>query len=196
CELGGEAGRFEDLERELASSDVVITSTGAARPIITREMVQRAMGIRRNRPLIIVDIALPRDVDEGAKECYNCYLYDIDALQAIVDRHFAEREAEAARAMAIIEEEVATFERWLRSLSAQATIRDLYALADAIAVEQAREVSSKVDATVVEQALRTSLRRMLHRPVSFLKEHPDARHIEYVRRIFRLDEDHEDRHKG
>lgn len=196
CELGGEAGRFEDLARELASSDVVITSTGAARPIITREMVQRAMGIRRNRPLIIVDIALPRDVDEGAKECYNCYLYDIDALQAIVDRHFAEREAEAARAMAIIEEEVATFERWLRSLSAQATIRDLYALADAIAVEQAREVSSKVDATIVEQALRTSLRRMLHRPVSFLKEHPDARHIEYVRRIFRLDEDHEDRHKG
>jgi glutamyl-tRNA reductase len=196
CELGGVAGRFEDLVREIALSDIVISSTGASSPIITRDMVAQAMRLRRNRPLIIVDIALPRDVEEGARDCYNCYIYDIDALQAIVNRHFAEREAEAEKARAIVEEEVATFSRWLRSLSAQATIQELYALMDALAEEQTRAMAGTGDGVRVEQALRSAYRRLLHRPVSFLKEHPDARHIEYVRRVFKLDDDHTDRHKG
>jgi len=194
-DLGGEAGSFEDLAGELAASDIVITSTGASRPIITKDMVTAVMRMRKNRPLIIIDIALPRDVEPEAGHCYNCYLYDIDALKAIVDRHFKKREAEALSARAIVEEETAKFERWTRSLSAHATIRDLYALAETIASEQAGPQASH-DALQRHRDLVLALRRMLHRPVSYLKEHPDASHIEYVRRVFQLDEDFTDRHKG
>lgn len=196
-DLGGLARPFEDLAGELAVSDIVITSTGSAVPIITRDMVASAMRLRKNRPVIIIDIAVPRDVEEAAGACYNCYLYDIDALKSIVDRHFAHREAEAARAQDIIEEEADKFEKWLSSLSAQDTIRDLFALMDAHIADQLSSLPiPEEEKTVLDQNLRSSYKRLLHRPVSFLKEHPGIKHIDYVRRIFQLDEDYSDRHKG
>ncbi|HVN71186.1 MAG TPA: glutamyl-tRNA reductase, partial [Desulfomonilia bacterium] len=117
-ELGGIAIPFERLAEELAAGDIIISSTGSIHPIITRDMVLAAMKTRKNRPMIIIDIAVPRDVDEAAGKCYNCYLYDIDALKTIVDKHFAHRELEAARAVSIVDEETVKFEKWLESLSA------------------------------------------------------------------------------
>ncbi len=196
-ELGGIAMPFESLPDELAASDIVITSTGSTHPIITREMMVPVMKARKNRPIIIVDIAVPRDVEESVGKCYNCYLYDIDALKAIVDKHFTHRQAEAGRAMSIINEEAVKFARWLDSLSAQSTIKDLFALMETHIEDQIRGLPLSADEkTRVEQTLRSSYKRMLHRPVSFLKEHPGVKYIDYVRRIFLLDEDYSDRHKG
>jgi glutamyl-tRNA reductase len=196
-DLGGIARPFENLAEELVTSDIVITSTGSVQPIITRDMVASAMRYRKNKPIIIIDIAVPRDVEEAAGRCYNCYLYDIDALKAIVDRHFAHREAEAQKAAFIIEEESDKFEKWMSSLSAQNTIKDLFSLMDCQIADQLRGQSiSNEEKALLEQNLRSTYKRLFHRPVSFLKEHPGAKHIEYVRRIFQLDEDHSDRHKG
>ncbi len=196
-DLGGVARPFEDLQQELIEGDIVITSTGSARPIITRDMVARAMKARKNRPLIIIDIAVPRDVEEAAASCYNCYLYDIDALKTIVDKHFAMREGEAVRAHAIVEEEAGKFVRWMESLSAQSTIKDLFALMDAHISEQLSGMpGSPQEKALVEQGLRATYKRLLHRPVTFLKEHPGIRYIDYVRRVFQLDEEYTDRHKG
>jgi glutamyl-tRNA reductase len=196
-ELGGLARPFEELQQELAEGDIVITSTGSARPIITRDMVARAMKARKNRPLIIIDIAVPRDVEEAAASCYNCYLYDIDALKTIVDKHFAMREKEAVRACAIVEEEAGKFVRWMDSLSAQSTIKDLFALMDAHISEHISAMpGSPQEKALVEQGLRSAYKRLLHRPVTFLKEHPGIRYIDYVRRVFQLDEEYTDRHKG
>ncbi|HPI94193.1 MAG TPA: glutamyl-tRNA reductase [Deltaproteobacteria bacterium] len=196
-ELGGIAVPFENLAEELVTGDIVITSTGSVRPIITRDMVAAAMKLRKNRPIIIIDIAVPRDVEEAAGKCYNCYLYDIDALKAIVDRHFAHRESEAKKAVSIIEEESAKFGAWLESLSARVTIRDLFALMDAhIADQLSGQSFPEGEKELLEQHLRASYKRLLHRPISFLKGHPGARYIEYVRRVFLLDEDYTDRHKG
>ncbi len=196
-ELGGLARPFEELQQELAEGDIVITSTGSARPIITRDMVARAMKARKNRPLIIIDIAVPRDVEAAAASCYNCYLYDIDALKTIVDKHFTMREGEAVRARAIVEEEAEKFVRWMESLSAQATIKDLFALMDVHITEQIRGMpGSPQEKALVEQGLRSTYKRLLHRPVTFLKEHPGIRYIDYVRRVFQLDEEYTDRHKG
>lgn len=196
-DLGGIACPFENLADELVTSDIVISSTGSVRPIITRDMVATAMKRRKNRPIIIIDIAVPRDVEESAGKCYNCYLYDIDALKAIVDRHFAHREAEAKKAVSIVEEESVKFGKWLDSLSAQSTIRDLFALMDAHVAEQLRgQPIPEEEKAVLERHLRSLYKRLLHRPVSFLKEHPGVRYIEYVRRVFKLDEDYTDRHKG
>lgn len=196
-DLGGMAIPFERLKDELAANDIVITSTGSTQPIITRDMMAQVMKARRNRPVIIIDIAVPRDVEDSVGKCYNCYLYDIDALKAIVDRHFTNRREEASRAMAIIDEEVIKFGKWVDSLSAQSTIKDLFSLMEAHIQDLLRGLPLSGDEkTRVEQTLRNSYKRMLHRPVSFLKEHPDIRHIDSVRRIFQLDEDYSDRHKG
>ena len=196
-ELGGSALPFERLSDELASSDIVITSTGSMRPIITRDMVASAMKARKNRPIIIIDIAVPRDVEEAVGNCYNCYLYDIDGLKAIVDKHFAHRETEAKRALEIIDEEVDKFEKWLDSLSARSTIKDLFNLMDSHIADQLDGLSiPEGEKSVVKNTLRASYKRLLHRPVSFLKEHPQIKYIENVRRIFQLDEDFSDRHKG
>lgn len=196
-DLGGTARHYESLQEELAINDIVITSTGSSSPIITRDMVASAMKVRKNRPIIIIDIAVPRDVEEAAGKCYNCYLYDIDALQDIVDKHARLRKDEAQRAMEIIEEEVLKFERWMGSLSAQSTIKDLFALMEAHIEEQIHGLQgSQEEKALVEQNLRASYKRLLHRPVTFLKDHPGIRYIEYVRRVFQLDEDYTDRHKG
>jgi glutamyl-tRNA reductase len=196
-ELSGIAKPFESLEEELILSDIVISSTGSQHPIITRDMVLTAMKLRKNRPVIIIDIAVPRDVDPEAGKCYNCYLYDIDALKSIVDSHFTHREAETATALSIITTEVDKYEKWISSLTAQATIKDLFSLVDTYIEDQVRNTPlPEAEKVLVEQSLRSSFKRLLHRPVNFLKEHPGTTYIEYMRRIFQLDEDFSDRHKG
>ncbi len=130
-------------------------------------------------------------------KCYNCYLYDIDGLKAIVDKHFAHRETEAEKALGIIDQEVDKFEKWLDSLSAQSTIKDLFNLMESHIADQLDSLSiPETEKSIVENTLRASYKRLLHRPVSFLKEHPQIKYIENVRRIFQLDEDFSDRHKG
>lgn len=196
-ELGGTARPFETLAAELALSDIVISSTGSEQPIITRDMVITAMKLRKNKPVIIIDIAVPRDVDPAAGKCYNCYLYDIDALKSIVDRHFAHREAEAEHAFAIVEAEAVKYGKWLSSLDAQSTIKDLFSLVETYIADQMKGLAlPEADKALVEQNLRSSFKRLLHRPVSYLKEHPGITYVENMRRIFQLDEDYNDRHKG
>ncbi len=195
-ELGGTAKPFECLNDELAQSDIVISSTGSPQPIITRDMIESVMKRRRNSPLFIIDIAVPRDVAPDVGRCYNCYLYDIDSLTTIVDRNFSHREEQARKALDIIDYEVDRFEQWIGALDAQSTIRDLFTMLEGYLEEQLEELTlDEQERAVVEKVLRTSLKRFIHRPVSFLKAHPGIDHIENTRRIFQLDEDYQDRHK-
>ena len=196
-ELGGTPRPFESLKDELVRCDIVIASTGSPVPIITKPLMDEVMKARRGSPLILIDIAVPRDVDPAVAKCYNCYLYDIDALKAIVDRHLTNREEQAEKALGIIAQEVDSFERWVHSLNAQATIKDLFGMLDAYVEDEVRQSAlCGEEAARLEQNLRSALRRLIHRVVSFLKEHPSLANIEHTRRIFRLDGDYQDRHKG
>lgn len=196
-ELGGIPRPFEALREELVSCDIVVASTGSPEPIIVKSLMDEVMKARRNRPLIIIDIAVPRDVDPAVSKCYNCYLYDIDALKGIVDRHLADREGQAEKAHAIIAQEVDLFEKWVHSLNAQETIKDLFSLLDSYVEDEVKQGGLDGDeAARLEQGMRTSLRRLIHRVVSFLKEHPSLANIEHTRRIFQLDGNYQDRHKG
>ena len=195
-ELGGVPKPFEQLEDELISCDIVISSTGSATPLITKDMIEAVMKRRKNSPMIIIDIAVPRDVDPDAGKVYNCYLYDIDALKSIVDRHIKNRKESTEQALAIINHEITSFENWLGSLNANTTIKDLFSLMEEYIEEQLRDIPLDEEGKgVAENALRTTLKRLIHRPVSFLKAHPNVNHIEQTRRIFQLDEDYQDRHK-
>jgi glutamyl-tRNA reductase len=106
----------------LAASDIVITATGAAQPILTKAHIESAMRHRRNRPRFIIDIAMPRDVEAAAGEIEQVFLYNIDDLQATVRENLARRASEVARAEAIVNEEVEKFGGWFRSRGAIPTV--------------------------------------------------------------------------
>jgi glutamyl-tRNA reductase len=123
--MGGEALRWESLESVLGVPDVVVTSMGSTGPVLTREMLERAIEARSGRPVFVVDLGVPRNVDSRAADLYNLYLYDIDDLGEIVEQNRKAREAEVPRAEAIIAEHIAKFESWRAVLEAGSIVDDL-----------------------------------------------------------------------
>lgn len=103
-ELGGRAVHFEDWAAEFAAIDIVISSTAAPHYILDRAKLEPLMKLRRNRPLLLIDIAVPRDIDPAVNFLENVYLYNIDDLQAIADDYLRQRKEEVARCAAIIRE--------------------------------------------------------------------------------------------
>jgi glutamyl-tRNA reductase len=112
---GATAAPWEDMDAALSASDIVITATGAAAPILTKAHIESVMRPRRGRPLFIIDIAVPRDVEAAAGEIEQVFLYNIDDLQASVRENLAKRASEVERAEKIVEEELGKFAAWLRS---------------------------------------------------------------------------------
>jgi glutamyl-tRNA reductase len=119
---GASAAPWEELDAVLGASDIVITATGAASPILTKAHIEAVMRPRRNRPLFIIDIAMPRDVEAAAGEIEQVFLYNIDDLQATVRENLARRASEVARAETIVNEEVEKFGGWFRSRGAIPTV--------------------------------------------------------------------------
>ena len=113
--LEGRAIPWSSLGDALRTADIVVSATGAAEPVLTRRMVEETMRGRRGRPLFIIDIAVPRDVESAAGAVEQVFLYNIDDLRTIVQENVAHREGELARADAIVDEELARFSAWLRS---------------------------------------------------------------------------------
>lgn len=107
--IGGRVHPFTDLEGALIHSDIVIASTGARQPLLTRALVARAQKRRRGRPLFLIDIAVPRDVEAGCAEIADVFVADIDDLQRQADEHRDERRSSADRAEGMVEDEVARF---------------------------------------------------------------------------------------
>jgi glutamyl-tRNA reductase len=121
-EIGGTVVPWERLQHSLLDSDIVITSTGSPVPILSKAQVKAAVPASRTRPLFIIDIAVPRDVDPTAAEMEQVFLYNIDDLQAIVRENMQKRGAEITHAEQIVEEEVQRFALWVRSREAVPTI--------------------------------------------------------------------------
>jgi glutamyl-tRNA reductase len=119
---GASAAPWDELDAVLGASDIVITATGAAAPILTKAHIEAVMRPRRNRPLFIIDIAMPRDVEAAAGEIEQVFLYNIDDLQATVRENLARRASEVARAETIVNEEVEKFGSWFRSRGAIPTV--------------------------------------------------------------------------
>jgi glutamyl-tRNA reductase len=120
--IGGNAAPWDEMDGALAASDIVITATGAVSPMLTRARIEAVMRRRRDRPLFIVDIAMPRDVEAAAGEIEQVFVYNIDDLQATVRENLARRTSEVARAEAIVDEEVGRFDVWFRSRTAIPTV--------------------------------------------------------------------------
>ena len=173
--IGASTVAFERLEEALHAADIVITSTAAPHVIVTPDMADRAMIGREQRPLVFVDIALPRDVDARVSEIANVSCFDLDHLQAYVSSTLAEREAEIPNAEKVIESEVTPCMQSLRQLGIAPLIADLRARADQIrqraldtALKHLSHLSDE-DQARVQAFSEALLNKLLHEPTLRLK---------------------------
>ncbi len=173
--FGMKARNWPSLAEALAQADVVFTATGAPHIVIDAGDVAAVLPQREGRPLLLIDIAVPRDVDEAAGDLPGVARYDIDDLQSAVDVNRAQREAAVPQVEAIIEEETARFVEWLHSRQIVPVIADLRRQAEALAqeeVEQALQRLEGLDAhgqQVVARMAHRIVQKLLHAPTVRLK---------------------------
>jgi glutamyl-tRNA reductase len=195
--FGGQAVRFETLPAELEQADIVVSSTGSPHHIIEREELESVMAARGGRPLLLIDIAVPRDIEPEVRSMDGVHLRDIDDLQRVVERNLSGREADARRAEALLERELERFERWLGTLDVVPTIAALHGRGEAIARQVLAENSSRWDSLSDSDRARlelmagTIVRRLLHTPTMRLKASADDggtyAYVQALRELFGLD---------
>lgn len=206
--FGGEALPFDGLFAHIAASDIVITSTGAPRPLVTLEKMRPVMKERRSRPLFLIDIAVPRDVEDSVNTLDDVYLYNIDDLAEVVEANRAARREEAGKAKEIVAEEAERFCTWMDSLDLQSTIADIVHRAENILNEELAKTLRRLGPLPeeTEEALRhmaaAMVKKLNHAPIAYLKrrfpEEDGMRFVTLARAMFDLDEEtvYEDAHIG
>ena len=193
---GASAAPWDEMDSVLAASDIVVTATGAASPILTKARIEQVMRPRRNRPLFVIDIAMPRDVEPAAGEIEQVFLYNIDDLQATVRENLARRSSEVARAEAIVAEEVEKFGAWFRSRGAIPTVVALRQKFEAIRRAELDRLDFKLSALPPEARARVDeithlmVEKLLLMPTEQLKALGDAETVgaysEALTRLFGL----------
>jgi len=193
--LGGEPLPFARRESALADADIVITSTAANDCVIDRPLMERVMSKRRGRPILIIDIAVPRDVAPDVAGMPGVHLYDIDAVQAVAQQNMQLRRKEMAQAEAIVDDAVAKFADWLRTLEVVPTVAALRARGEATRLEElertlAKTKMSDADRKRVEAMTSALVKKLLHAPIASLKSpRGGERYVEAARALFALDDD-------
>lgn len=171
----GRAAALEALLDYLPDMDIVITSTGAPHIVIAPSMVAEAMGYRPHRPLVFMDIAVPRDVDAEVKNISGVYLHDLDSLSHHLESNLAQREAEVPKVQAILAEERTEFEEYLASLKVVPLIVDMRNQADSIREEELKKAIRRMpDLTPemerqIEILTKSIVSKILHKPTTRLK---------------------------
>jgi glutamyl-tRNA reductase len=191
--FGGRAIGFDDLYSNADQADIIITSTGSARPVFRREHAQHFLQQRRGRPMFFIDIAVPRDVDPEVNKLDGIFLYDIDDLQSVAGSHLKERSREAELAEAMILAEVDKYQRRLHALNVAPEIVQLQQSAEQIRLGELRRVGSRLQGlspeqqTAVEALTRSLVNKFLHRPVQAIKaaaSEGNAAAVEAIREAF------------
>ncbi len=195
--FGGHAVRFEELPEQLGAADIVVSATHSPHHIVERDDLEQVMAEREGRPLLVVDIAVPRDIEPDCREVTGVSLHDVDDVQSIVARNTSGREAEARRAQTILDAEQAKFETWHSSLEVVPTVAALRERADEIvrrvlAENEGRwEALSEADRERLEKMARAIASRMLHEPTLRLKRSAGSDDayllVNALRELFALD---------
>jgi glutamyl-tRNA reductase len=192
--LGSEALPLERVAEELATADVVLSSTSSPGWILDRAAVARALPSRRGRPLFLIDLAVPRDLDPGIHALEGCYLYDIDDLQAVVAETLAGRRREAERAEGIVAAEAKRFREWQAALDVVPAIASLRARAEEIrSAELQRAKLTESERRAAESVTNAVLNKLLHLPTIRMKEAAAAAdgviYADAVRHLFGLEDE-------
>jgi glutamyl-tRNA reductase len=195
--FGGEAVRFDDLPAEIVNADIVVGCTSSPHLIMGADELALVTEQRGGRPLLLIDIAVPRDIDPRVRELPGITLYDMDDLQRTVARNLDVQEAESARARTVIDEELQRFDRWLSTLDVVPTISALRERGEQVIQQVLREnegrweTLSEADRERVELMTRAVVNRLLHEPTARLKRPADEDaayvHVQALRELFGLD---------
>lgn len=197
----GEAIRYDDLFERMRDADIVISSTSATHYVVHRADVAEVMKRRSGRPLFLIDIAVPRDIEPAVNDLSGVFLYDIDDLNGVVSSNLEERMREAKRAEVIIEEEQRAFEAWLDSMEVVPTIAAIRAKAEAMRAEELERALKRLDGlsekeiATVEALTQSIVNKMLHGPTARLKAAAAEKNgyecVDTARHLWGLDTDDE-----
>ena len=195
--LGGSSVDIGSLGQELINCDIAISCTGAPHLILDLKTLENAMSARANQPLVIIDIAVPRDVDPAVGRLSNVFLYDIDDFTHISERNRKQRETETQKAMEIIESEVKRFTSRWQTMEVKPLISSLVEKAEAIRQAQLKMTLKKLRrlSTEEQQSLEAMteaiVQKILHDPIQRLKRDAHGRddYIRLVTELFQLDKD-------
>ena len=194
--FGGTAHGLDELDRLLPDSDIVLTCIGGDAPLLTRALIKRSLRGRSGRPLFLIDIGVPRNVDPAAHELDNAYLYDLDDLQEVASANKKERRRESERAERIVYEEREQFEGWMVALQAVPTIRNLRDRAESIRSGEIDRFAGRLrleggQNEILEQLTRSIVNKLMHSPIARLRDETDREagliRLEEARRLFDLD---------
>lgn len=196
--LGAKPVAFEKRAQAMVEADIVISSTAAHDNVVDLEMVREVMAGRPDRPLLLIDIAVPRDIDPRVREVAGVQLYDIDELQAFAERNLELRRGELDAAEAIVEEAVAGYAEWLRSLAVVPTVAALQERADELRLAELERTLSRMslspeDRARIEAMTAALVKKLMHAPIARLKDPADGdRYTEAARALFALDDERAD----
>jgi glutamyl-tRNA reductase len=199
AEFGSEAVSFEALPEHLVAADIVISSTGASKPIITLDQMPHVLKARRYRPLFLIDIAVPRDVEPQVGEFEHVFLCNIDELQQVVSETQSHRIDAISSARAIVSESVDDFITWHRARKLGPLIDELYKRSHALAMEELSRTLAKLPNVSAQERehlgdlARRIVNKLLHEPVQALHQSngvhvPVDRYAHALAKLFRLPE--------
>jgi glutamyl-tRNA reductase len=195
--LGGSSADIGSLRQELTGCDIAISCTGAPHFILDLKTIENTMSVRSDRPLVIIDIAVPRDVDPEVGHLSNVFLYDIDDFTHISEHNRKQRETETRKAMEIITSEVNRFDSQWQAMEVKPVISSLVEKAEAIRQAQLKSTLKKLrrlspeERQSLEAMTQAIVQKILHDPIQRLKKNADERddYIKLVAELFQLDRD-------
>jgi glutamyl-tRNA reductase len=198
AKFGGAPVPFDQFKDEMASADIVLVSTGAAHYIVGADDVERAVEKRGNRPMFLIDISVPRNIDPAVRHVDNAFLFDIDDLKHRVEQNRAERLQEAEKAERMVVEEVGAIIEWMKSLEVTPTIVALRNRVDDIKRAEVDKVLGRLghlsqqDKQLVESLASSIANKLIHRTMVTLKSEVNSSNgpafVEAARRFFHLDQ--------
>jgi glutamyl-tRNA reductase len=197
-DLGGTVVEYGELDGALHNVDVVISSVSSSEYVLTPDQLRRAMKMRSNDPLLIIDIGVPRNIHPDVNKLENVFLHDIDSLSRIVDQNLQRRKAEIPAVNAIVFEELVSMKQWFESLQVSPTISDLRELFESVRSDEVKKNINRFsahDRDLVELVTKRIVNKLLHMPTTNLKngdgESPEERHkkMHIIRGLFGLHRD-------
>jgi glutamyl-tRNA reductase len=198
--FNGRAASFEQLAEHLVAADIVVTSTGATQPIITRAQFETILKRRRYRPIFIIDIAFPRDVEPGVGKLDHVYLYNLDDLHGVVVKTRSQRQDASTAAREIVLKQVEEYTLWHRQRELGPTIQKLYERYHAIAQDELNRTVTKlpnisaVERSHLEDLARRIVNKLLHDPIHALRNAdaghgPNIQYLHALEKLFQLEGD-------
>ncbi len=181
---------WEELKKALIDADIVVSCAHADSFLLTYDFLSSIMKERKQRPIFLIDIAMPRNIDPKTQEIDNIFLYDLDSLNLVIQDNKKERESEAKKAGEIIQHEVQEFLKWRESLHIVPTIQKLKERLDKIKEEEIARCLKNGNHREVAEITHTIFNKFLHIPISQIKEshaNKEYKYIEVLQKLFKLD---------